>query len=168
MQNTKPFSKSLLIYLMICFCCLCGFDAGQKALAPELPATLADMQLKKTISGIEANKMIFGMHGKATGPNSDSLIGYYGAEGPKNALYLTAFENKDLAQQALDKMVEKMANSSFGFSLPQSEKHGSDVIYRCNGMGLSHFFYRHENLLLWLQVEKDKAAAGLEDLLAHF
>jgi hypothetical protein len=168
MQNTKPFSKSLLIYLMICFCCLCGFDAGQKAQAPELPATLADMQLKKTISGIEANKMIFGMHGKATGPNSNSLIGYYGAEEPKNALYLTAFQNKDWAQQALDKMVEKMANSSFGFSLPQSEKHGSDVIYRCSGMGLSHFFYRHENLLLWLQVEKGKAAAGLEDLQAHF
>jgi hypothetical protein len=35
-------------------------------------------------------------------------------------------------------------------------------------MGLSHFFYRHENLLLWLQVEKGKAAAGLEDLQAHF
>ena len=91
MQNTKSFSKSLLIYLMICLCFSCGFDAGQKAQAPELPATLADMQLKKTISGVEANKMISGMHGKATGPDSNSLIGYYGAEEPKNVLYLTAF-----------------------------------------------------------------------------
>jgi hypothetical protein len=155
-------------FLILLFVALAGCDAWQKTQAPELPATLADMRLKKTISGVKANKMIYGMHGKATGPGSNSLIGYYGAEEPKNVLYLTAFKNKDWAQRALDKMVEKMADTSFGFSPPQSEKHGSDVIYRCSRMGISHFFYRHKNLLLWLQVEKGKAAAGFEDLQAHF
>lgn len=155
-------------FLISLFVALSGCDAGQRTQVPELPATLADMLLKKTISGVKANKMIYGMHGKATGPGSNSLIGYYGAEEPKNVLYLTAFKNKDCAQRALDKMVEKMADTSFGFSPPQSEKHGLDVIYRCSRMGIPHFFYRHKNLLLWLQAEKGKAAAGFEDLQAHF
>jgi hypothetical protein len=155
-------------FLFLLFVALAGCGAWQKTQAPELPAMLANMQLKKTISGVEANKMIYSMHGKATGPSSNSLIGYYQAEEPKNVLYLTEFKDKDWAQRALDKMVEKMANSNFGFSLPQREKHGSDVVYSCSGMGFSHFFYRHENLLLWLQAEKGKASAALEDLRAHF
>jgi hypothetical protein len=132
---------------------------------PKLPNSLAGLALSDTVKGAEADKMINRMHGKSTGGSSS--IGYYGSENRKNVLYLTAFENQEQAEQSLAKMISKMANTGFGFTIPTSDKIGNDIIYRSQGMGLSHFFFRRKNLVFWWQTAPHNAKATLADLLDH-
>ena len=37
--------------------------------------------------------------------------------------------------------------------------------FETEGMGLKHYFYRTDNILIWWQVEQDKALATYNDLL---
>ncbi len=129
----------------------------------KLPDSLAGLALSDTLKGAEADKMISRMHGKSTGGSSS--IGYYGSENRNNVLYLTAFENQEQAEQSLAKMISKMANTGFGFTIPTSDKIGNNIIYRSQGMGLSHFFFRRKNLVFWWQTAPHNAKATLAALL---
>ena len=40
-----------------------------------------------------------------------------------------------------------------------------DVHFKKEGMGLKHYFYRTDNILIWWQVEPDKAETTYNDLL---
>ena len=42
---------------------------------------------------------------------------------------------------------------------------GHDVHFETDGMGLKHYFYRTDNILIWWQVEPDKAETTYNDLL---
>ena len=132
---------------------------------PKLPDSLAGLALSVTVKGAEADKMINRMHGKSTGGSSS--IGYYGSENRNNVLYLTVFENQEQAEQSLAKMISKMADTMFGFTSPTSDKIGNNIIYRSQGMGLSHFVFRQKNLVFWWQTEPYNAKATLADLLDH-
>ncbi len=134
-----------------------------KPSVPKLPDSLAGLPLSGALKGAKADKMIKRMHGKSTGGRSS--IGYYGLEKRKNVLYLTAFENQEQAEQSLAKMISKMANTGFGFTIPTSDKIGNDIIYQSQGMGLAHFFFRRNNLVFWWQTAPHNAKATLAALL---
>ena len=42
---------------------------------------------------------------------------------------------------------------------------GDNVRFETEGMGHMHYFYRVDNILIWWQVEPDKAEATYNDLL---
>ena len=44
-------------------------------------------------------------------------------------------------------------------------KMGENVYFETDGMGFKHYFYRTDNILIWWQVEPDKAEATYNDLL---
>jgi hypothetical protein len=63
------------------------------------------------------------------------------------------------------KMAMKMADGSSAF-LPLAQiKIGDNIYFETDGMGPKHYFYRADNILIWWQVEPDKAAATFHDLL---
>ncbi len=144
---------------------LLAYGDRSKPSVPKLPDSVAALPLSIALKGDEADRMIKRMHGKSTGGRSS--IGYYGMENRKNVLYLTAFENQEQAEQSLAKMISKMANTGFGFTPPTSDKIGNNMIYRSQGMGLSHFFFRRKNLVFWWQTTPYNAKATLEALLDH-
>jgi len=41
-----------------------------------------------------------------------------------------------------------------------------NVHFQTEGMGLKHYFYRIDNILIWWQVEHDKSEATYNDLLS--
>ena len=130
---------------------------------PVLPEALGDLELKETVVGVKANKFLYRMHGAITG-SRNSIIGYYSLD-KKNGLYISAFTDDEQALRALEKMVAKIEHTKAGFTPVTVDKREGRSVYRTEGMGLHHFFYRKDNLILWWQAESERAEETLNCLL---
>jgi hypothetical protein len=58
-------------------------------------------------------------------------------------------------------MVAKMKYSKVGFTPVTVDRQEGRSVYLTRGMGLHHFFYRKDNLILWLQAEPERAEETL-------
>ena len=130
---------------------------------PALPEVLGDLELKETVVGVKANKFLYRMHGAITG-SRHSIIGYYSPD-KKNALYISAFTDDEQTSRALEKMVAKIKHTQTGFTPVTQDNRDGKSVYRTQGMGLHHFFYRTDNLILWWQAEPERAEETLTCLL---
>lgn len=132
----------------------------------ELPAHLGNLTLSKVVRGEEAQKILVEMHGKSLGTD-DYVIGYYGAETDNNILYISKFNNPELAREDLLQMTMRMAGGTPVFSPLQFEgmsEDGTHTVFRTEGMGFSHFFYRDGSVLVWWQVQPFLADETYRDL----
>ena len=130
---------------------------------PALPEVLGDLELKETVVGVKANKFLYRMHGAITS-SRNSIIGYYSLD-KKNALYISAFTDDEQASRALEKMATKIEHSETGFTPVTLDKQEGKSVYRTRGIGLHHFLYRKDNLILWWQTEPERAEETLNCLL---
>ncbi len=129
-----------------------------------LPQKLGDLNLTKVIQNKKAAVIINKMHGKNL-DDCKNIIAYYGNNHSKNILYVSVYENAEKAKTNLKSMAMKMADGSSVFSPLTHSKMGDSVHFETEGMGLKHYFYRIDNILIWWQVEPDKAEATYNDLL---
>jgi hypothetical protein len=104
------------------------------------------------------------MHGK-TLDDCKNYIAHYRRDPSKNILYVSVYENSERAKTNLKNMAMKMANGSSVFSPVTHTKMGETVYFETEGMGLKHYFYRMDNILIWWQVEPDCAETTYNDLL---
>ena len=128
-----------------------------------LPQKLDELNLAKVIQNKKAATIINKMHGKKL-DDCKNYIAIYGDNHSKNILYVSVYENAEKAETNLKNMAIKMANGSSVFSPLTHTKIGDKVYFETKGMGLKHYFYRTDNILIWWQVELDKAEATLNDL----
>jgi hypothetical protein len=129
-----------------------------------LPRKLGELKLIKVIEKEKATSIINKMHGKNL-DDCKNLIAHYGNNPSKNILYISVYKNDEKAKENLKRMAMKMANGSPVFSPLTYSKMGKNVHFETDGMGLKHYFYRTDNILIWWQVEPDKAEATYKDLL---
>jgi GTPase involved in cell partitioning and DNA repair len=128
-----------------------------------LPQQLGELSLGKVIQNKKATVIINKMHAKRL-DDCKNFIAIYGDNHSKNILYVSVYENSKKAETNLNNMALKMANGSSVFSPLLHSKMGDKVHFETEGMGLKHYFYRVDNILIWWQVEPDKAEATLSDL----
>ncbi len=128
-----------------------------------LPKKLDDLNLSKIIQNKKADVLINKMHGKKL-DDSNNFIATYGGKYSKNILYVSVYENTEKAKTNLKSMAMKMAKGSPVFSPLKYSKMGDNVYFETVGMGLKHYFYRIDNILIWWQVEPDKAKTTYNDL----
>jgi hypothetical protein len=129
-----------------------------------LPKTLGGLSFFNVIQNQEATRMINKMHGK-TLDDCKNYIAHYGNDPSKNILYVSVYENAETAKTNLKRMAMKMANGSSVFSPLTHTKMGDTICFETEGMGLKHYFYRTDNILIWWQVEPDYAETTTNDLL---
>ena len=129
-----------------------------------LPKNLGELSLFKVIHNEEATSIIDKMHGKKL-DDCKNFIAHYGNNQSKNILYVSVYENSEKAKTNLKIMAMKMANGSSVLSPLTHSKMGDNVHFETKGMGLKHYCYRIDNILIWWQVEPDKAEATFNDLL---
>jgi hypothetical protein len=137
---------------LLCIALFSACAGPEKAPAPKLPASIGSLALARTVEGVEANKLIYNMHGKANS-GSTSAVGYYGGADPNNVLYVSAFMNDEQARRAFDRMLSKMAAGPAGFSPPSKRPGPEQDIYETTGSGLKHFFYQRGRNVIWWQAE---------------
>jgi len=129
-----------------------------------LPQKLGDLSFAKAIKNEEATAIINKMHGKRL-DDCKNFIAYYGNNRSKNILYVSVYEGAEKAKENLKSMVMKLVNGSPVFSPLRHSKMDENVHFETDGMGLKHYFYRTDNILIWWQVEPDKAEITYNDLL---
>jgi hypothetical protein len=160
MAEKKIRNLSILILAGLLFFISCGTDKNSNY----LPQELGVLSLVKVIKNKEASAIINKMHGK-TLDDCINFIAYYGSNDSKNILYVSVYENVETAKANIMNMAMKMAKGSSVFSPLTFGKMGHDVHFKTEGMGLKHYFYRTNNILIWWQAEPDKADATYNDLL---
>jgi len=128
------------------------------------PKYLGELSLFKVILNEEATSVVNKMHGKKL-DECENFIAYYGSNNSKNILYVSVYENAEKAETNLKNMSTKMASGSSVFSPLTHSKMGDNVHFETEGMGLKHYFYRVDNILIWWQVEHDKTEATYNDLI---
>ena len=131
-----------------------------------LPKKLGDLSLAKVIQNKKATVIINKMHGKKL-YDCKNYIAIYGNYNSKNILYVSVYKNAEKAETNIKSMSMKMANGSSVFSQLTHTKMGDSVHFETEGMGLKHYFYRTDNILIWWQVEPDKAVVTNNDLLKY-
>ena len=129
-----------------------------------LPKNLGELSLFKVIQNEEATSVIDKMHGKEL-DECENFIAHYGSNNSKNILYVSVYENAEKAEMNIKNMAMKMASGSSVLSPLTHSKMGDNVHFETKGMGLKHYFYRTDNILIWWQVEPDKAETTYNDLL---
>jgi hypothetical protein len=129
-----------------------------------LPKKLGELSLTKIIQNEEASSIINKMHGKKLS-DCENIIAYYGNKNSRNTLYVSVYKNAEEAKTNLMSKAIKMAKGTSVFSPLNHSKMGNDVHFKTEGMGLKHYFYRIDNILIWWQVGPDKAEATYNDLL---
>ncbi len=129
-----------------------------------LPKKLGGLSLSKVVQNEEATKIINKMHGKNLAV-SDNYIAHYGSSSSRNTLFVSFYENAEKAKTELRSMATKMVKGTQVFAPLTFDKMGDSVHFQTEGMGHKHYFYRIDNMLIWWQVEPDKAEATYNDLL---
>lgn len=137
---------------------------GTKPNKNRLPRKLGELNLIKVIEKEEATRIINNMHGKNL-DDCKNLIAHYGNNPSKNILYISIYKDDETSKENLKRMSMKMANGSPVFSPLTYSKMGENVHFETEGMGLKHYFYRTDSILIWWQVEPDNAEATYKDLL---
>ena len=160
-MSTKQFGNilaSILAYFLIFISCSNTNNFNR------LPPKLGDLNLVKVIQNEKATVIINKMHGKRL-DDCKNFIAYYGNNDSKNILYVSVYQDNETAKTNLKNMAMKMANGSPVFSPLKHGKMGENVHFETNGMGLKHYFYRTDNILIWWQVEPEKAVVTYNDLI---
>jgi len=152
----------------ICFLILASFvtliSCSTGSNSNHLPQKLGDLNLDKVIQDEEANAIINKMHGKKL-DDCENFIGYYGNSHINNILYVSVYDDAEKAKAAIMNMARKLAGGSSVFSPLTYSEMGKDVHFETEGMGFKHYFYRNGHILIWWQVEPDKAEAAYNDLV---
>jgi hypothetical protein len=129
-----------------------------------LPQKLGDLSQAKVLQGNKATDIINKMHDK-TLDDCKNYIAYYGSNDSKNILYVSVYESAEKAKTNIMNMAMKISSGSSVFSPLTYSGMGHDAHFETDGMGLKHYFYRTDNILIWWQVEPDKAKTTYNDLL---
>ncbi|MBW2556462.1 MAG: hypothetical protein JRE07_06080 [Deltaproteobacteria bacterium] len=154
----KNISALILIALLIFISCSNGNNSNY------LPNKLGELNLTKVIQNKKATVIINKMHDRKL-DDCKNFIAIYGDNHSKNILYVSVYENAENAETNLKNMAIKMATGSSVFSPLTHRKMGNKVHFETEGMGFKHYFYRVDNILIWWQVEPDKAETTFSDLL---
>jgi len=157
-KKNNNISALILAVLLIFINCSTGDNFNY------LPQKLGALNLAKVIQNKKATVIINKMHGKKL-DDCKNYIAIYGSSHSKNILYVSVYENAERAETNIKNMAMKMANGSSVFSPLTHTKIGDGVYFETEGMGFRHYFYRTGNILIWWQVEPDKAKATYNDLL---
>ena len=146
-------------------CCLlalalaaCGDPPG------DVPERLAGQPLREALRGDEAHQVVGALHGRGF-PGLEHVVASYGPEGSPNTLYVTVYPDEDAARRDLLQMSLRMAPGVPPFAPLETDGMGGHPLFRTEGLGARHTFFRHGTRLVWLQWEPESAAAAEADLL---
>lgn len=123
--------------------------------ATELPAPqrIGQNERSRTISGSQAANMINKMHGQSVAADANAIV-EYGKE-KKDILYISYYEDRNLARKAFELMIDKMASAKQGpfFHLMPLPRYKNNAYFTL-GMGAGHYIFISGNFLLWLQTHQ--------------
>ena len=116
---------------------------------PILPEKIFTLTLKKQLTGEEAKAFVDNLHFKEVTPENNA-IGFYEGEKGKAIIYVTHYKDAKQAREEGQRMIEKIDQGNPVFFMGDSLFVNEMPVYRCFGMGETHFIFSRDNHLFWI------------------
>jgi len=129
--------------------CTIIFIIGCTQEKPFLPEKIFTLTLKKQLTGEEAKAFVDNLHFKEVTPENNE-IGFYEGEKGKAIIYVTHYKDAKQAREEGKRMIEKIDQGNLVFFMGDSLFVNEMPVYRCFGMGETHFIFSRDNHLFWI------------------
>lgn len=131
-----------------------------------LPEDFFDLHLTKKLGGKEAEDFVNNLHfQKVTNLKSD--IGFYEGKAGNSTIYITHYNTEESAINNYKKMVKKISPGNQVFIRPEYLKLVGMEIFRCFGMGQSHYVFPYNKELFWISVDTHWGKKFVENYLNY-
>lgn len=117
-----------------------------------LPEELLGYKLENKLTGEEAKMFVNRLHFNDV-TNLENEIGFYSDAEKELIIYITFYENQDLARQDELKMTKKISPQNSVFLAGKYIEIGSFEVYQCYGMGQAHYVFSKDGQLFWISVD---------------
>jgi hypothetical protein len=131
-----------------------------------LPDQLAGSPLSRRILGRPALDELAWMHGQGF-PLTKGAVGTFGTEN-QITLYVAETPVKFLAGRLLVAMRDKIAKSNSPFTPIAEVEIDQRTIYELYGLGQRHYYFRSDELIVWLAADENLAEEALEEVLFFY
>jgi hypothetical protein len=128
-----------------------------------LPDQILDYSLTNRLNGAEAKKFVDRIHLNEVATNENS-IGFYSNKNAQSVIYITNYETSEIANAEFQRMTNKISPENSVFISGTIIKMAQKTIYRCFGMGQTHFVLTHQSMLIWISTE----TIGAEDFISTY
>ena len=131
-----------------------------------LPDQVAGFQLSRRILGRPAIDELAWMHGQEF-PLTKGAVGNYGGEN-QITLYVAGTPMKFMAGRLLIAMRDRIAESNSPFTPIAERERKERTIYELDGLGQRHFYFRSDDLVVWLAADETQAEEALEQVIFFY
>lgn len=131
-----------------------------------LPDEFYGLTLTKRFSGKEAKVFVNKLHFEPV-TETENEIGFYDGEKGAALIYITHYNKKDAAEEDYKRMTEKISPENSVFIKPEYLQLNGMEIYRCFGMGQSHYVFPYNKELFWISVNTHFGKKFVEEYLSY-
>lgn len=131
-----------------------------------LPEDFFGLKLQKKLTGVEAKKFVDELHFQEVAPDKNA-IGFYSSTAGSAVIYITYYSSENIAQTEYEKMINKISPENSVFINPEFINIAGKDIYRCFGMGQSHYVFAYGNELYWISVDTHFGKKFIEEYLEY-
>ncbi len=131
-----------------------------------LPQEFMGLRLQKKLTGIEAKKFVDELHFNEVAPDKNE-IGFYKSAQESATIYITYYSDESTSQAEYERMINKISPENSVFVNPEFVEINGREIYRCFGMGQSHYVFVNKGELYWVSIDTHIARKFIEQYLAY-
>ena len=128
-----------------------------------LPKELVGLPLGEEITGPSAFAELSWMHGQDFQLNQ-AAVGKYGNE-DQVIIYVAGTDTKSMAGRLITAMRDRIAAVGSPFEPIAEQEIDQRMVYELDGMGQRHFYFRSDQLIIWLAVDVRLAEDALRQVL---
>ena len=128
-----------------------------------LPKELVGLPLSREITGSSAFAELSWMHGQEFQLNQ-AAVGTYGKE-DEVIIYVAGTDTKSMAGRLIIAMRDRIAAVGSPFEPIAEQEIDQRMVYELDGMGQRHFYFRSDQLIIWLAVDVRLAEDALRQVL---
>jgi len=148
------------ILLIVIFLISCSINSNY------LPEDFFGLQLTRKLSGNDAKDFVNKLHFQNV-TDLENEIGFYSGKAGEAIIYITHYKTKESSISNYKKMVKKISPENSVFIKPEYLKLGGMEIYRCFGMGQSHYVFHYNKELFWISVDTHFGKKFVEEYLNY-
>jgi hypothetical protein len=143
-MRIKNSSVILCFFFFILTSCLSKKDI--------LPNSILGYKITKKLTGDEAKSFVNKLHNQEVASIKNE-IAFYENGSQKAVIYITHYNNEHTAASEENKMTQKISPQNSVFVGGEYLKINKFEVYRCFGMGQTHFVFSLDTKLFWISVD---------------
>lgn len=164
-HHFKSTVSAVPMVLALFFLWLGGISCNHRD-SPAFPGQLNDYQRTRIITAEEASRIINRLHENPVAARRNEICLYENDHG-QVMIYVSYYESPNDAEQEWQRMIDKISVQNSVFIEGTVFLSGRTSVYRCFGLGQTHYVFAKGNRLFWLSLETMGAAKMLSDYMAY-